>query len=159
MSSGAGARWQVEWLLRAADDPGQAIYEWRERGVTLLRCGRTFAAVRIPAALVYVALDTADPEIIAVEVPHALGGPVIWDARPEGPFYALIQWHAGLVWDGAEDTPCLSIDSYLGVPALDRTGPPGDHWVVPPRNDEQLCRPETVRHFIQRARAKLVVES
>lgn len=158
-----GNRWQVEWLLRAADDPGDAVYEWRERGKTLLRCGRTFAAVRIPADLVHAALGTTDPVQIAALLPDALCGPVIWGG-PETSIYALIQAHAGLVWDGGDDTPCLgqdeNMETFLGVPALERISPPGDHWVVPPRNDEQLCRPERVRAFIARARANLAaVES
>lgn len=160
---GAGDRFHTEWLLRAADDPGTAVREWRTQGVAVLRCGRTFAAIRIPADLVHAALGTSDPAAVADRLPDALGGPAIWDG-PEMPVYALIQPHAGLVWDGANDTPCLgqdtSLTQYLGVPALDRLTPPGPHWVVPPRGDEQLCRPSVVRAFITRARAMLAaVES
>lgn len=160
---GAANRFHTEWLLRAADDPGTAVREWRTHGVALLRCGKTFAAIRIPATLVHAALGTTDPQQIAAALPNALGGPAIWDG-PEMPVYALIQGHAGLVWDGRDDTPCLgqdpSLDTYLGVPALDRLAPPGPHWVVPPRTDEQLCRPSAVRGFITRARAMLAaVES
>jgi hypothetical protein len=148
-------RFIVEWLTRAADDPNRAHREWRAQGVTLLRCGHSFAAVRIPAALVRTAIGTSSPVFIAAALPFDLGGPVIHHT-PESPYYALIQWHAGLVWDGEDDTPCLAVDTYLGVPSLDRTDPPGPHWAVAPRFEADLCRPSTVRRFIARARAKTV---
>lgn len=148
-------RFLIGWLTRAADSPEQAHRDWAERGVTLLRCDRSFAAVRIPAHIMHAALDTDDPAAIADALAFDLGGPVIWDGHATSPYYALIQWHAGLVWDGAEDTPCLATNTYLGVPSLGHTEPPGPHWVVAPRRDGDLCRPSTVRTFIARARRKL----
>ncbi|WP_225838651.1 hypothetical protein [Streptomyces sp. NK08204] len=139
----------VEWLAYAADDPHQARNEWIERGVTLLRCGRRFGVVRIPADLVHAAMggDEFTPE----ELHSNLDGPVIHDT-PEGPYWVLIPGHAGLVWDEGDDTPPLGSNHYLGVPSLNRTQPPGLHWAVAPRFDGDVCRPETVRKFIARAR-------
>jgi hypothetical protein len=145
----------VEWLARAADDPQQAHTEWATQGVTLLRCGKAFGAVRIPSHLVHAAMgDTCTPDLLRFH----LGGPVIHDT-PEGPYWTLIFGHAGLVWDEGDDVPSLGDNHYLGVPSLTRTAPPGPHWVVAPRYDGDVCRPETVRKFIAYARTKLPVEA
>lgn len=142
----------AEWLARAADDPEQARGQWTTQGVALLRCGRRFDAVRIPADLVHAALGTDEAPIIAAALPFDLGGPVILDRSH---YYALIFGHSGMVWDEGDDTPRLGPDTYLGVPRLDRMTPPGAHWVVPPQFDGDVCRPNTVRLFIARARTKL----
>jgi hypothetical protein len=147
-------RFITEWLARAHRTPETARKEWADQGVALLPCGRAFAAVRIPAVLVHAAVGTDDPQEIAEALPVDLGGPVIHDGYT-GYYYPLIQHHAGLVWDGEEDTPCLGPESYLGVPRLSRREPPGPHWVVTPRRDGDLCRPQMVREFIARARLKL----
>lgn len=141
----------VEWLARAADDPQQAHDQWKTQGVALLRCGRRFAAVRIPADLVHAALGTDEAPAIAASLPFDLGGPVILDRAY---YYALIFGHSGMTWDEGDDTPCLGSDTYLGVPRLDRMAPPGAHWVIVPRFDGDVCRPSTVRRFIARARKK-----
>lgn len=151
-------RFITEWLARAHPTPETARREWTDQGVALLPCGRAFAAVRIPHALVHAAIGTDNPQEIAEALPFDLGGPVIHDGYT-GYFYALIQHHAGLVWDGEEDTPCLGRESYLGVPSVGRMEPPGPHWVVAPRYDGDLCRPTTVRTFIARARLKLASAS
>lgn len=143
----------AEWLARAADDPHEAHREWDTQGVALLRCGRRFTAVRIPAAIVHAALDTTDPAVIAGALPFDLGGPAIADGDR---YYALIHGHVGMVWDEGDDVPCLGQDTYLGVPRLDRLQPPGTYWAVAPRYDGDVCRPSTVRLFIRRARKKLL---
>lgn len=145
----------LDWLARAADNHATARHEWATQDVALLRCGNTFAAIRIPGALVHAALDTDDPAAVREALVFDLGGPVIHDGHATSPYYALIQWHAGLVWDGGEDTPCLGRESYLGVPSLTRREPPGPHWAVAPRYDGDLCRPSTVRKLINRARKQL----
>ncbi|NUQ95318.1 MAG: hypothetical protein HOY79_01710 [Streptomyces sp.] len=143
----------AEWLARAADDPQQARREWAKQGVTLLRCGQRFDVVRIPAALMHAAMGET---FTADELHFALGGPVLHNTA-EGPYWVFIYGHAGLVWDEGEDTPALGKNHYLGVPSLTRTQPPGPHWVVPPRYDGDVCRPETVRRFIARARQQLAL--
>jgi hypothetical protein len=142
----------VEWLARAADDPQQARNEWAKQGVTLLRCGRSFGVVRIPGHLMRAVMGGDD--FTTDELRFHLGGPVIHD-RAEGPFWVLIQNHAGLVWDEGEDVPSLDRGTYLSVPNLSRTAPPGPHWVVLPRFDGDVCRPETVRRFVAYGRKKL----
>lgn len=152
--SSAADRFITEWLARAHPTPETVRREWSTQGVALLPCGRAFAAVRIPAVLVHAAVGTEHLQEVTEALPFDLGGPVIHDSY-SGFYYALIQHHAGLVWDGEEDTPCLGRDSFLGVPSLSRQDPPGTHWVVTPRHDGDLCRPETVRKFIAQARLKL----
>lgn len=142
----------LEWLVRAADDPKQARSEWAERDVTLLRCGKVFGVVRIPAELVHAGMG--GPDFTADELRFHIGGPVIHDT-PEGPYWALIFAHAGMVWDEGDDVPSLGDNHYLGVPALNRLAPPGPHWVVAPRFDGDVCRPETVRRFIAYGRKQL----
>jgi hypothetical protein len=141
----------VVWLASAADDPHAAHNEWIERGVTLLRCNRIFGVVRIPAALLHAGMGGLD--FSSDDLRFHIGGPVIH--RPEGQYWVLIQSHAGLVWDEGADVPSLGADHYLGVPSLARTAPPGPHWVVPPRYEGDVCRPETLRKFIGYARKKL----
>lgn len=149
-------RFIVEWLARAALAPERARREWTDRGVALLPCGRTFGAVRIPAVLVHASAGSDDTTGAAAAL-QVLDGPVIHDGRVTSPYYVLIQPHSGLVWDGAEDTPALGPESYLGVPRLDWRRPPGPHWLIPPRREGDLCRPHLVREFIAAAR-RLVVE-
>lgn len=144
----------TNWLARAHPNPGQAHTEWREHHIALLPLGRTFSVIRIPERLVRASLDTTDLNRTASLLADRLQGPVIRDSRPMGtPYYALIQWHSGLVWDGDEDTPCLGDGAYMGVPRLDRVTPPGPYWLVPPRDADDLCRPEMVRALIREARA------
>jgi hypothetical protein len=144
------------WLARAHPVPEQARSEWTNQRVALLPLGRQFAAVRMVGPLVYAALDSDVPDIVAEALSERLSGPVIHDHRTAGPtYYALIQWHAGLVWDYGESAPCLQSESYLGVPRLDLREPPGTYWVVPPRYDGDLCRPQAVRDLIDAGRRQL----
>jgi hypothetical protein len=138
-----------EWLARAHPVPEQARSEWANQGVALLPLGRRFAAVRLAGSLVHAALGSDDPSLVAEVLSLRLRGPLIHDHRATGPtYYALIQWHAGLVWDYGHAAPCLQGDTYLGVPRIDRLEPPGTYWLVPPRYDGDLCRPQAVRDLI-----------
>lgn len=143
----------TDWLARAHPMPEHARAEWAVEGVALLPLGRQFAAVRIPGPLVHAALGSADEDVVAELLSLRLRGPVIHDHRSTGPtYYALIQWHAGLIWDRGETAPCLRGDTYLGVPHIDRREPPGTYWVAPPRYAGDLCRPQAVRDLIDAGR-------
>ncbi|MCX4700443.1 hypothetical protein [Streptomyces sp. NBC_01373] len=110
--------------------------------------------------LVYAALDSDDPGLVAEALSDRLRGPVIHDSRAAGPtYYALIQWHAGLVWDYNRSAPCLRDDTYLGVPRIDRREPPGTYWVVPPRYDGDLCRPQAVRDLVDVGHRQLIQQT
>jgi hypothetical protein len=142
------------WLTRTLP-PGkrqEAHNEWAKRGVALLPLGARFSVVRLPERLVHAALGTGDPETVAAELAERMAGPVIHDSRSRH-YYPLIQWHAGIVWDGDDDTPCLGDGCYLGVPRLSRRTPPGTYWLAPPRHEGDLCRADAVQQLIQRARA------
>lgn len=152
-------RLTTEWLARAHPVPQQAHAEWSQQGVALLPLGKLFAAVRLPGGLVHAAIGYERPELVAVALRRCLRGPVIHDHRTAGQtYYALIQWHAGRVWDYGDTAPCLHGDVYLGVPRLDREQPPGTFWVVRPRYDGDLCRPELVRELIDVGRRQLAAD-
>ncbi|MFE6338595.1 hypothetical protein ACFVOK_36170 [Streptomyces sp. NPDC057798] len=104
----------------------------------------------------HAAVGTGERRAVAEGLAFGLGGAVIHHGHVTSPYYALIQWHAGMVWDGAEDTPCLATNThYPGVPHWSRQQPPGPCWVVPPRYEGDVCRPQRVRLFIARARQQL----
>lgn len=149
------------WLTRTLppDKRQQAHNEWTERGVALLPLGHRFSVVRLPQHLVHAAVGTTHPETVAAELAARLRGPVIHDTYANGhPYYPLIQWHAGIVWEDSDDAPCLGEGTYMGVPHIRRLTPPGTYWLVPPRHEGDLCRPEAVQRLIQQARAAHVTE-
>lgn len=144
------------WLARAHTAPAQARTEWSHHGVALLPLGGLFASVRLPGHLVHAAVGSEDPGHLATVLSKWLHGPVIHDHRTAGPtYYALIQWHAGLVWDCGDIAPCLQDGTYLGVPRFDRRQPPGTYWVVAPRYEGDLCRPQAVRELVAAGRWRL----
>ncbi|WP_369169651.1 hypothetical protein AB5J49_17995 [Streptomyces sp. R28] len=156
MNTQALNRLITEWLAGAHPVPEQARAEWSSQGVALLPLGRRFAAVRLDGYLVHAALGSDDPGTVTEALTERLRGPVIHDHRTSGPtYYALVQWHAGLAWDYGETAPCLQGDTYLGVPRIDRREPPGTYWVVLPRYDGDLCRPQAVRELIDAGREQL----
>jgi hypothetical protein len=147
----------AEWLARAHPLPEQARAEWSSQGVALLPLGRHFAAVRVDGSLMRAALGSDSPGVVTEALASTLRGPVIHDHRTAGPtYYALIQWHAGLVWDYGDIAPCLQGETYLGVPRIDRREPPGTYWVVPPRHEGDLCAPQAVRELIDAGRQELL---
>ncbi|AYA18550.1 hypothetical protein DCW30_05965 [Streptomyces alfalfae] len=129
-----------EWLARAQDGPDHARAEWKTSGVALLPLGRRFDAVRMPEPLVHAALDTQFLTEAAEGLARRLLGPVIYDGRTMGgTYYALMQPYAARYWPHDDKAPWLGLGTYLGVPRLDRTEPPGTHWVVPPQAVGRLC--------------------
>lgn len=147
MSSYAPQHLIIEWLAHDHNDPAQAKEQWLEQGVALLPLGVSIAAVRLTGDLVRAATGTDDPEQIAVTLAEMLDGAVISDRDV---YYALINGHAGLVWDMEKDAPCLGKGVYLGVPALDRTtqGSRSPYWVLPPRREGDFCRADYVRRLV-----------
>jgi hypothetical protein len=146
-----------DWLAHTHPSPQQARAEWSSHGVALLPLGERFASVRMPGEVVHAAVGSADPGRVPTDLSEWLCGPVIHDHRATVPtYYALIQWHAGLVWDYGETAPCLQGDTYLGVPRIDRRQPPGTHWVVAPRYEGDLCKPQAVRELLDVGRQQLV---
>ncbi|MFJ6571943.1 hypothetical protein ACIQNU_31525 [Streptomyces sp. NPDC091292] len=154
----------TEWLARAHPTPSAAYTQWQVQGVAMLPLGRDFAAVRLPARLIHAAIGVDDrtdrlPGLRA-SITSMIGGPVIHDGNTVGvAYYALIPWHAGLIWEEQHTAPCVAVGTYLGVPRVDRLGPPGPYWVVPPSYDGHLCAPASVRALIGLGRERLSAEA
>lgn len=126
------------WLLNAATNPAHARTEWAVHGVALLRCGRVFTAVRIPARYVHAAAGTDSPAEVAEFLVRALGGGVFVDPR-HSLYYAVTTASTARYWrcPGVE---CFGPETYLGVPAVSRTKPaPGPYWAVPLDGPGALC--------------------
>ncbi|APY87767.1 hypothetical protein DCW30_34420 [Streptomyces alfalfae] len=150
-------RESAAWLAHAQEGSEQAWLEWETRGVALLPLGRRFDAVRMPEPLVYAALDTTEPQEVARLLTQVLAGPVIYDGRTMGgTYYALVrpreQTDEPRAWKHEVAAPLLSDGTFLGVPRLDRTQPPGTHWVVPPAFEGDLCPERWVAAFVAKGR-------
>ncbi|MFF3505563.1 hypothetical protein [Streptomyces sp. NPDC003247] len=127
--------------------------------MALLPLGRRFAAVRIPGTVIHAAVGTDDRQTVADTVGVQVRGPVIHDVRAVGPTYwALVPWHPGRHWNATAETPYLGPGTYLGVPDLGCTEPPGPYWVTRPRHRRDLCPPEAVLDLITRGRDRLQYE-
>ncbi|GAQ52049.1 hypothetical protein [Streptomyces acidiscabies] len=136
-----------EWLASALPD-GVTPDRDARGGVTLLPLGEIITAVRMTARLVHAAAGTSDPEAVAAYLAETLCGPVIHDASGTGrPYYALTP-HRDREWMLPADATHLATGAWLGVPDLDRRGPHGAHWVIPPRYRGDLCRIDHVCEFI-----------
>lgn len=154
-------RYITGWLTRGLthDQAEQAQQEWEDRGVALLPLGARFSVVRLPERIVHAAVGSTHPATVAAELAAALDGPVIHDTFAHGhPYYPLIQWHAGIVWDEGDDAPCLGEGTYMGVPHIRRTTGPGTYWLARPRHEGDLCRPDAVQKLIQQARAAVAAD-
>ena len=154
-------RYITGWLTRGLthDQADQAHGEWADRGVALLPLGARFSVVRLPERLVHAAIGSTSPATVAAELAARLDGPVIHDTFAHGhPYYPLIQWHAGIVWDEGDDAPCLGEGTYMGVPHIRRTTGPGTYWLARPRHEGDLCRPDAVQKLIQQARAAVAAD-
>lgn len=147
----------VEWLARSGCNQASARVELSRNGVALLRMGYRLAAIRLRGELVHAAAGTDEPEQVTAFCAELLDGPVIHDrlASVDATYYALINSHAGIVWDHEDEAPCLGDGVYLGVPAIGRVGPPGPYWLTPPRYDGDLCVPGAVAELVTTALGRL----
>ena len=141
------------WLASAHAETDQAHADWANQGVSLLPLGRPFSAVRIPGSLIHLVSGGTDHKPVAALLAKELRGPVIHDRHEIGvSYYALVPAER-LKWPYPDEAPYLTsdtTDSWLGVPDLSRTRPPGSHWTVPPRFVGDLCRMERLAGFILR---------
>ncbi|MFF4501628.1 hypothetical protein [Streptomyces sp. NPDC001401] len=148
------------WLLSAAEDTQQARKEWADNGITLLRCGTLFTAVRLTAALVHAATDSDDLRDVNAYLRQALlGGPVFADTRWHL-YYALVPEGTDRYppWSyRSDDAECLGPNAYLGVPDPTHTDPGAgfSHWCVPPHDPETLCSPDAVAQLLRDGRYRL----
>lgn len=141
-----------EWLTRPHARPSQAREEWATKGVALIPMGRSFSAIRLDGRLIHAAVDTDNLSDIAEELAFRLDGAVIHDGFGNI-FYALIEWHAAIVWDNVEGATALGKSWHVGVPHTGRVDPPGSYWLVPPRYEGDLCRPDALLRLVEQGRA------
>ncbi|MEV0259628.1 hypothetical protein AB0H82_35950 [Streptomyces sp. NPDC050732] len=158
------------WFAHSQLGPEQACREWAESGVALLPLGGRFDAVRLPEALVQAAVGVTAPQVVAARLAWLIKGPVVYDGRTlGGSYYTLMKPCRDRVWKHQDCAPRLSRGTYLGVPRLDRTEPPGPYWIMRPRFQGDLCEPAAVAALIglgqnadapaARRRAELVYQS
>ncbi len=152
----------VSWLARGHTAPGQAVQEWRERGIALMPLGRAYSAVRIPADLVHAVAGVADRRKADEFIAEALCGPVIAD-RAGVRYYALVSPkvppnyapHVGEGWS-ALGVAILGAGTDMGVPRhgirFDPAMPLRSYWAVPVTSAGQLCDPARVVRLIAAAR-------
>lgn len=142
------------WLLSAALDRSEARAQWAEQGVTVLRCGGIFAAVRIPAELVHAAAGTSAPGEVCAYLAEALhGGPVLVD-RHGTRYYALVPASTARWWD-VPDCECLGVGACLGVPRPGISAPEAaspSYWAVPMDSPGVLCTPDDVSRLVMTGR-------
>lgn len=146
-----------QWLLTAARDAQQARWEWDEGGLTFLRCGPSFTAIRLPGDLIRAAAGSTDPAEIDPFLAEALrGAPVI---GPHGlhSYYALVPPTAGLRWKH-RDPECLAWGTWLAVPSVKRTAyqaTDGYYWAVPVREPGELCDVDAVDALTRRGQERM----
>lgn len=170
--SSADRRLAIEhWLLSTLDASShdRARVEWREQGVTLLRLGTLFSAVRIPERVVHAAARTDNGRMVDEFLAAALDdAPVIADHQGLR-YYVLVpgslptMWHeAADAWRADLDVECLGREAYLGVPRVDAVVPDSQvrasYWAVPMSSAGMLCEPSAVARLLAAAARRLASE-
>src|SRR5918993_5432668 len=123
------------WLLAATESRDRSRMEWQALGVTMLKAGVVFSAIRMSARLVHAAAGTSDIDAVDSYLIRALvGGPVIHDPV-RCRYYALVPTDISRPWAVTRDLEPLELGSYVGVPspglnAADATSG-GPYWSVP----------------------------
>ncbi|WP_405925764.1 hypothetical protein [Streptomyces sp. NBC_00035] len=143
------------WLLSASREVEGARAEWAEIGLTVLRCGTLFGAVRVPAEIIHAAAGSHQDDAVNAYLARALhGGPVLVDTHQER-YYALVPPGTMHHWN-TPDTECLGRGSYLGVPRPDLDGHSGQvgrsYWSVPMDSPGELCTPGSVTQLVAHGR-------
>ncbi|MHC0433291.1 hypothetical protein ACX6XY_24410 [Streptomyces sp. O3] len=143
-----------EWLAQAHPRPGHVLAEWGTQALVLLPLGGLFSAVRIADDLVHAAAGSSEPKSATGYLTGQLRfGPVIHDGGSRH-YYALVPADAGPDLD-RPGVRRLGSGTWLGVPRLDRTQPPGPYWSVTPRSPFRLCRLTDVADLVNTGRARL----
>ncbi|MFF2522415.1 hypothetical protein [Streptomyces liangshanensis] len=132
--------------------PDVARQDWLDGRPAVLRTGVEFDAVRMPMELVHAAFSSTQPEIVGGGLAEVLDGPVIAD--PAAYYYALVPPGSTETWRSPLGV-VRGRGGWLVVPRLDRTGPVGPHWVVPPVRVGKLCGPVDVAELLRVGKARL----
>jgi len=150
------------WLLLAAEGLDTTGLSWQKAGITLLRCGVLFAAVRMEAELVRAAAGSDDHKAVNAFLDNALhGGPVFIDQH-SARYYALVPASAAQrrEWCERRHAPAAELlghDSLLGVPRPEFTSPDEhfSYWCVPMDGPGDLCPVEAVSQLVTYGRYRL----
>lgn len=148
------------WLLGAAEDRVLAEQEWMSPGgLALLRCGRGFTAVRVPALVVEAAVGTSGPDAVETYLGEEVGGPCFTDR--ERFYYFLVPDRTARTWDAGGAAVCLDGSSFLGVPypGLRRGMGSVWFWCVPPVGMRDLCDPGVVAGVVACGRDRLAEQA
>lgn len=151
----AGAQTETaiaRWLMSSIRHPDVARQDWLDGRPAVLRLGIRFDAVRMPMELVHAALSSTQAEKVAGGLAEALDGPVIAD--PVAHYYALVPPGTAGTWRSPLGV-VIGVGGWLGVPRLDRTGPVGVHWAVPPTVVGKLSVPGDVAELLRVGQARL----
>ncbi|MDX3345857.1 hypothetical protein PV387_14655 [Streptomyces sp. ME02-6987-2C] len=146
-----------QWLLGAADNELTARQQWRKDGIALLRCGRSFNAVRIPLVTVEAAAGSEYRIMIAAYLHEALlGGPAFVDGS-RNLVYCLVAPTAD-DWR-VPDIEYLDEASYLGVPVLRAPGGAQSCWLIEPDGPGVVCRPDPVKQLVEFGRFRAAMQT
>ncbi|GGP59409.1 hypothetical protein [Streptomyces melanogenes] len=145
----------TDWLASAHPAPAQAQREFAV-GIALVPTGEKFDAIRLPAPVVHAAARAETPDAVATFLAEALpGGAVIHDAYGIGVwYYALVPPGTYANWQ-APDVECLRPGTWLGVPRVDLTAPPGPHWARPPDAVGSMCSAHAAADLVEVGQARL----
>ncbi|MFM9602666.1 hypothetical protein [Streptomyces turgidiscabies] len=140
------------WLLGATESRDRSRTEWQDVGVTMLKTGITFSAIRMSARLIHAAACTSDLAAVDHYLARALvGGPVIHDPD-RCRYYALVPTDDGRLWGVIRDLEAFGLGSYVGVPRPGLDAPDGSgapYWSVPMESAGALCVPSVVAALVE----------
>lgn len=147
------------WFLAATESRDRSRMEWQEQGVTMLRTGGIFSAIRMTARLVHAAAATGETSAVDNYLHRALvSGPVIADLD-RCRYYALVPSSAARRWSATRDAEPFGRDAYVGVPRPGLNTAPASggspYWAVPMESAGVLCVPAAVAALVEVGRYEL----
>ncbi|MFF3642789.1 hypothetical protein [Streptomyces sp. NPDC002564] len=102
-------------------------------------------------------LGTDELEAVGRSLAAMLGGPVFCNAF-SCQYYVLVRGADRTRWPYGREAPFLGEGTYLGVPAVRRTSPPGPYWVALPQQPGDLCSLTSVAALVAVAVARRTEE-
>lgn len=152
----------TDWLLdNAVWDRDKAREEWETEGMTLLKCGGTFCAIRIPVPLVEAVAPRSDPDSVDAHLAQALDRAPAFRCNTGQWYYVLVPPTVASWWDKRRGGECIGAGLDLGVPSPRLIGHPGrtaSYWAVTMTRPGHLGSGETVSQFIADAHLRAVQE-
>lgn len=130
-----------EWLASADPDPGRAQLWMSQTRIVMLPLGSLFDAVRVPTDVGKRIVETG------------IEGPVVRDPRGSVDYF-LVPPGTSATWEtpeGVADVTCLGPATWLTVPSLPVTAPPGAYWIQAPDGSGLLVAPERLAGALARA--------